>query len=87
MSYEKKSLDDFRETGLFLLANQFLHIFGWVLVIEEDDAGNQIMFPARTTYRGFSEESQTRAYQRIARHMKEHGEEILNDFPKDDSDK
>lgn len=32
---------EFRESGLLLFVNTFLHIFGWVIVIEMDDDGNE----------------------------------------------
>ena len=35
--HEERSLDEFRATGLMVFANQFLHIFGWTLVVETCD--------------------------------------------------
>lgn len=75
----KKSWNQFRETGLFLFVNQFLHIFGWAIVIDlgEDDEVKDV-YPARVTCRGFSEESTDRAYKRISKFMLENAQE-LND--------
>lgn len=71
---ERKSWDEFRETGLLLFVNEFLHIFGWCLVVEVHDSGTKNVYPARTNFRGFGEESQTRAYAKISKYMeKEYG--------------
>lgn len=70
MAYDKKSWSEFRETGLFLFVNAFLHIFGWAIVLSEDDDGNTEVFPARTDYRGFSQESNDRAYSRVTEFMR-----------------
>lgn len=72
---EKRSWQEFRETGLLLLVNQFLHIFGWALVVdvEKDEEGKVVhvnsCYPARTGFRGFSEKSTSEAYEKISRYM------------------
>nr|DAJ71352.1 MAG TPA: hypothetical protein [Caudoviricetes sp.] len=56
----EKSWDEFRNTGLVQITNQFLHIFGWALTYAKD--GDELrVFPARVRYRGFDVDSQTRA--------------------------
>ena len=69
MAYDKKSWSEFRETGLFHFVNSFLHLFGWAIVLSEDDDGNTEVFPARTDYRGFPQESNDRAYARVTEFM------------------
>lgn len=50
MAYDKKSWTEFRETGLFHFVNSFLHLFGWAIVLSEEDDGSTEVFPhARTT--------------------------------------
>ena len=79
----KKKWDDFRETGLFLFINSFLHIFGWSIVITVDDNGNYTVTPERVEYRGFSEESTTKAYRRISKYMLDHASELVDEANQD----
>jgi hypothetical protein len=75
----EKSWEEFRNTGLFLLVNQFLQIFGWSLVVSVSPDNEDVIesvFPARTKYRGFSDESVDRAHKRISTYMVENAEEL-----------
>lgn len=77
---EKKTWDEFRSTGLLLFVNQFLHIFGWSIVVRYDEEGNfTYAYPCRISCRGFSSESQDKAYLKITKYMKEHSEELMHD--------
>lgn len=76
----RKTWDDFRETGLFLLVNQFLHIFGWTLVVEVTEDGKVTeCYPARTKFRGFGEESISAAYQKISKYMADNATELYEE--------
>lgn len=76
--------NDFRETGLFRFVNAFLHIFGYVIVMEvEDDGTVKSVFPAKTIWRGFSADAMSESYQKVAELMAKDHEEILK-FAKDD---
>ena len=74
----EKSWDEFRNTGLFLLTNQFLHIFGWALTCERND-GHERVYPARVRYRGFDEGRQTRAYEKVQKYMVENAKTIYDE--------
>lgn len=76
----RKTWNEFRETGLFLLVNQFLHIFGWTLVVEvaEDEEVTEC-YPARTKFRGFGENSISAAYQRISKYMADNAAELYEE--------
>jgi hypothetical protein len=76
---EKKSWEEFRATGLFLFINNFLHIFGWCIVIELDNNKLVNVYPARTSLRGFSAESTTKAYIAISEYMNKTSETLLNE--------
>ena len=39
MAVQKKTWEEFRNTGLFHFVNAFLHIFGWVIVLALKDNG------------------------------------------------
>lgn len=74
----EKSWDEFRNTGLVQITNQFLHIFGWALTYAKD--GDELrVFPARVRYRGFDVGSQTRAYEKLQKYMIENAETLYNE--------
>ena len=77
----KKSWDEFRNTGLALLVNSVLHAFGWALVFETDDNGAEIgCYPARVRFRGFDEKSIDESYTRIADYLAENSEELKREI-------
>lgn len=66
----RKTWSDFRNTGLLLLVNQFLHIFGWAIVFVFDEEANiKEVYPARVKFRGFSQESTQEAYKKISLYL------------------
>jgi hypothetical protein len=70
--------NEFRETGLFRFVNSFLHIFGYVIVIEVGDDGKvNSVYPAKTIWRGFPQEAMTNSYIKVAELMHRDHEEIL----------
>lgn len=81
----KKSWDEFQKTGLILLTNQFLHIFGWALAYERND-GHIIVYPTRVRYRGFDEGTQTRAYEKIQKYMVENAKTIYEESDYDEGE-
>lgn len=82
---EQKTWQEFRETGLLLLVNQFLHIFGWALVVdvEKNEEGDFVQinkcYPARVSFRGFSEKSTSKAYEKISRYMLKNADKLLEE--------
>lgn len=59
----EKTWEDFRSTGLLLIINQFLHIFGWAIVFDYETYDKETetgiirrVYPARVKFRGFSSE-------------------------------
>lgn len=80
----QKSWSEFRQTGLLTLLNTFLHIFGWAIVIQTNDDGTEIVYPARTVFRGFSEQSQSVAYNRISKYMKDNADALVEESKLDD---
>ena len=77
---EAKTWEEFRETGLLLLVNQFLHIFGWAIVVDVDENDNVTScYPARVRFRGFSNESTLNAYVKISQYMKNNAETLLKE--------
>jgi hypothetical protein len=64
---ERKDCEEFQNTGLLLFVNQFLHIFGWVIVVEINGVGESCMYPARTDYKGFDVSSTSKAYKKLSK--------------------
>ena len=73
---DKKTWDDFRQTGLLLFVNQFLHIFGWSIVVNIDDGGDVSAYPARVKFRGFDDKSTGDAYVKISNYISENADAI-----------
>ena len=77
----KKTWEEFRQTGLLLFVNSFLHIFGWAIVLEMDKDGEiKAIYPYRVKFRGFNEKSITNAHGKLAKYMAENSEELLKDL-------
>lgn len=78
----EKSWEEFRETGLLMLTNSFLQIFGWSICVyydkdpETGEKRNYRVYPARTKFRGFKTESYEKAYKKISKFMRENAEEL-----------
>ena len=77
----RKSWAEFRATGLLLIINQFLHIFGWAIVVEVEKENGEIVncYPARCKFRGFDEKSTEQAYKEISKYMDDNSEDLLNE--------
>lgn len=73
---EQKEWAEFRKSGLLLLVNQFLHIFGWAIVFEMDGEKVKTAYPARVKFRGFDNDDTTKAYKSISKYMVENAEEL-----------
>lgn len=73
---EKKEWKEFRSTGLVLVINQLLHIFGWSIVFEIEDDEVKNVYPARVKFRGFNRKSTEESYEKISKYMKDNAEEL-----------
>ena len=73
---EKKDWKEFRETGLVLIVNQILHIFGWALVFEIEEDEIKSVYPARVKFRGFGNESTSEAYKKVSKYMLDNAETL-----------
>lgn len=77
--YERITLNKFRDSGLLWFINKQLHLFGIALVIEEDPFGGLELYPARTKFRGFSQESNDKGYKKLTKYMKENADELMKE--------
>lgn len=78
---ERKTWNEFRDTGLFLFANSFLHIFGWALVYDTD---TDAVYPARVRYRGFDNKSVAKAHRKLSAFMKEEADQLYKEANDED---
>lgn len=79
---QKKTWDEFRETGLLWFINSILHLFGWAIVVSKD-GDKQEVYPARVEFRGFSLESNINGYAKVTKYMYEHVNELMSDITED----
>lgn len=78
----KKSWEQFRETGLLWLINVTLHLFGWAIVCEVSEDKAISVYPARVTYRGFTEQDNTEGYRKVTKYLSN----SINDLEKEIND-
>lgn len=79
---KKKTWAEFRETGLLWLVNSILHVFGWAIVVEIENKKVIDAYPARVCFRGFSEEINSKGYEKVTYYLNEN----INDLVKDVED-
>lgn len=67
-----KDWQTFRNTGLLLFVNQFLHIFNWSLTLFINTESGEVegVKPIRTSWKGFSEEEVSEAYSSLDNFIK-----------------
>lgn len=76
---KKKTWDEFRETGLLWFINSILHVFGWAIVVNIEGKKVIDAYPARVYFRGFSEEINSKGYEKVTHYLNEN----INDLVKD----
>jgi hypothetical protein len=76
---DRKTWEEFRNTGLLLFVNNFLHIFGWAIVVNWGNENIIDVYPARVKFRGFTEGVTSDAFQKISYYMNENSEELYKE--------
>lgn len=67
---EKKPWAEFRKTGLLLIINQVLHVFGWAIVFQIDANGDvENVYPARVKFRGFGDDDISESYKQVTHYL------------------
>ena len=75
---DKKTWEEFRSSGLLWFINSILHMFGWAIVIEKDN-DKITAYPARVSFRGFPEESNTNGYRKVTQYLKDNIDDLLKE--------
>jgi len=74
------SWSEFREAGMLWAVNRILHLFGWVIVVGCNEAGEVIeVYPARTEWRGFNQATEELGYQRVAAWLRDAGPAVAEE--------
>lgn len=76
---EKKTWNEFRDSGFLWWINMILHTFGWAICVYINDEKIVDVYPARVKYRGFSEKNNTDGYIKVSKYMKENVDELLEE--------
>ena len=77
---EKKTWQEFKNSGLLWWINMILHTFGWAIVIEvEEDGSISNAYPARVKFRGFDEKNNTDGYIKVSNYLKENADKLYEE--------
>ena len=77
---DKKTWQEFRDSGFLWWINMILHTFGWAIVVDIDDNGEITdAYPARVKFRGFGEKNNTEGYIKVSQYMKENISDLLEE--------
>jgi hypothetical protein len=75
-----KTWEEFRESKLLWWVNRSLHLFGWAIVLETNNEGNIIgARPAKVSFRGFSEDVETKNFVILTKYLTENLEQLPTD--------
>ena len=73
----RKTWEEFRDVKLLWWVNRILHLFGWVIVCKiEDDGTVSEVYPARTNFRGFDEEAETKGFIGLTKYLGQNIDEL-----------
>jgi hypothetical protein len=69
---ERKTWKEFKDLKLLWWINRILHTFGWAIVlVQEEDGTITDAYPAKVSFRGFSESSEEAGFEGISKLLKE----------------
>jgi len=78
---EKRTWDEFKESGLLWWINRALHLFGWAVCFKYDNNGNLLeVIPARCKFRGFTNEAETEGFKLLTEYMERNVSDIKKDI-------
>lgn len=76
---EKKTWEEFRNTGLLFFVNSFLHIFGWAICLDFEDGCVTNVYPSRCKFRGFGNEVVSSSYIKLSEWMKDNADVLYRE--------
>lgn len=76
----KKTWKELQESKLLWWINRSLHLFGWaIVVVQEEDGTISGAFPARVDYRGFSEATEDEGFTVLTKYLANNAPSLLAD--------
>lgn len=77
---KKKTWKEFQESKLLWWVNRTLHIFGWaIVVVEEQDGSISDCYPARVSFRGFAMDTEESGFAGLTRYLATEAEALVAD--------
>ena len=77
---DRKTWEQFRESGLLWFINSTLHLFGWAIVVEvEEDGSISNAYPARVKFRGFDVGTNDKGYKKVSQYLKDNVEDLVKE--------
>lgn len=64
-----KSWEEFRNSQLLWWVNRSLHLFGWAIVLKQNDNGKLEAFPAKVNFRGFTQEREEMGFIKLTDYL------------------
>lgn len=75
----RKTWQEFKDTGMLWFTNMILHAFGWSIVYEIENGEVINAYPARVAFRGFTEQINTDGYIKLSQYMSGNAEMLLKE--------
>lgn len=75
----RKTWQEFKDTGMLWFANMILHTFGWSIVCEMKNGEVTNAYPARVAFRGFTEQINTDGYIKLSKYMSDNAKTLLKE--------
>lgn len=77
---KRQSWEYFRATGMLWWANRILHVFGWAIVlVQEQDGKITGAYPARVRFRGFDGESESYGFRKVTKFMQANADTLRDE--------
>lgn len=73
---DRRTWEEFRSEGFLWLANTFLHVFGWAIVVNVEEGKITDVFPARVKFRGFTSELNDTGYRAVSNYMVNNAQQL-----------
>lgn len=75
----RKTWQEFKDTGMLWFTNMILHTFGWSIVCDIEDGEVVNAYPARVAFRGFTEQINTDGYIKLSQYMSDNANVLLQE--------
>jgi len=77
---KRKTWKEFQDCKLLWWINRLLHTFGWAIIFNTNNDGEIVeVYPARVSFRGFSEVEEEFGFYGLTEHLKENVDNLLKE--------